>query len=283
MKANTDVIQTLLEALPYIKKFRNEIVVIKYGGSAQTSMELKAKFAQDIVLLQTVGIKPVVIHGGGASISKLLDELDIHSQFVDGHRVTSKKAMRIVEMVLSGEINNEIVALLNSKGAKAVGVSGKDANFMEAITKDGGEFGYTGEITSLDTTFLKHIVEDGFIPVVAPIASGGTMGHPGYNINADLAASKIAVAINARKIVFLTDTVGVLDKENKLLNSLDLKGTESFKSDGTIYGGMLPKVDACIEAVRGGVKKAHIIDGRLEHSLLLEILTSRGVGTCIEL
>ena len=277
------MIQTLLEALPYIKKFRDETIVIKYGGSAQSSDELKAKFAQDIVLLHTVGIRPVVIHGGGASITKLLDELDIHSKFVDGQRVTSKEAMRIVEMVLSGEINKEIVALLNSQGAKAVGISGKDGNFMEAVARGNGEFGYTGDISTVDTTLINNIISDHFIPVVAPIASGGTIGHPGYNINADLAASKIAAAIHARKILFLTDTVGVLDKNGALLRTLDLQETETLKADGTIHGGMVPKVDACIEAVRGGVKKAHIIDGRLEHSLLLEILTSRGVGTCIEL
>ena len=283
MKAKHDVIQTLLEALPYIKKFRNETVVIKYGGSAQSSDELKAKFAQDIVLLHTVGIRPVVIHGGGASISKLLDELDIHSKFVDGQRVTSKEAMRIVEMVLSGEINKEIVALLNSQGVKAVGLSGKDGNFMEATARDNGAFGFTGDITTVDTTLIGNIIEDQFVPVVAPIASGGTVGHPGYNINADLAASKIAASLHARKILFLTDTIGVLDKKGTLIRTLDLQETEALKADGTIHGGMVPKVDACIEAVRGGVKKAHIIDGRLEHSLLLEILTNRGVGTCIEL
>lgn len=283
MKAKTDVIQTLLEALPYIKKFRNQTVVIKYGGSAQSSEELKAKFAQDIVLLHTVGVRPVVIHGGGASITKLLDDLDIESKFINGQRVTSKEAMRVVEMVLSGDINKEIVALLNSQGAKAVGISGKDANFLEATAKANGKYGYTGDISAVDTTLLSNILEDNFVPVIAPIASGGTVGHPGYNINADLAASKIAAAINARKIVFLTDTMGVLDKEGKLLRTLDLQEVEAYKKNETIHGGMVPKVDACLEAVRGGVKKAHIIDGRQEHSLLLEILTSRGIGTCIEL
>ena len=283
MKAKHDVIQTLLEALPYIKKFRDETIVIKYGGSAQTSDDLKAKFAQDIVLLHTVGIRPVVVHGGGASITRLLEELEIKSEFVNGQRVTSKEAMRIVEMVLSGEINKEIVALLNSQGAKAVGVSGKDANFMEATARENGAYGFTGDISAIDTALIDNIIGDSFVPVVAPIASGGTIGHPGYNINADLAASKIAASLHARKILFLTDTIGVLDKEGRLLRTLDLQEAEAYKADGTIHGGMLPKVDACIEAVRGGVKKAHIIDGRLEHSLLLEILTSRGVGTCIEL
>jgi acetylglutamate kinase len=283
MSHRTDIVQTLLEALPYIKKFRDETIVIKYGGSAQSSSELKAKFAQDIVMLHTIGIRPVVIHGGGSSITQLLDDLGIESRFVDGQRVTSREAMRIAEMVLSGEINNEIVALLNSQGANAVGISGKDGNFLEAIAKDGGEFGYTGNITHVDNTLLNNIVEDNFVPVIAPIASGGTIGHPGYNINADLAASKIAASIKARKILFLTDTQGVLDKNGNLIRTLDIQETEALKNDGTIHGGMVPKVDACMEAVRGGVKKAHIIDGRLEHSLLLEILTNRGVGTCIEL
>jgi len=162
-------------------------------------------------------------------------------------------------------------------------MSGKDANLLEAIAKNNGAFGYTGDISHVDTTLLDNMIEDDFVPVIAPIASGGTIGHPGYNINADLAASKIAAAINARKILFLTDTPGVLDKDGELIRTLDLTETESLKADGTIYGGMLPKVDACIEAIRGGVKKAHIIDGRVEHSLLLEILTNRGIGTCIEL
>lgn len=283
MVKKSNIVQTLLEALPYIKKFRNETIVIKYGGSAQNSDELKAKFAQDIVMLHTVGIKAVVVHGGGKSITELLDDLGIESHFIDGQRVTSRKAMRVAEMVLSGQINKEIVALLNSQGAKAVGMSGKDANLLEAIAKNNGEFGYTGEISQVDSTLLDNIIKDDFVPVIAPIASGGTIGHPGYNINADLAASKIASAINARKILFLTDTPGVLDKNGKLLRTLDLTETENLSADGTIHGGMLPKVDACIEAIRGGVKKAHIIDGRVEHSLLLEILTNKGIGTCIEL
>ncbi len=283
MKKKLETVQTLLDALPYIKRFRDEKIVIKYGGSAQTSEELKQKFAEDIVLLHTVGMKPIVVHGGGKSISELLSDLGIESKFIDGQRVTTKEVMRIAEMVLSGEINKEIVALLNSHGAKAVGISGKDANFLEAIAKDRENFGYTGVIQNINTEIVDNILDDGFIPVIAPIASGVNMGHPGFNINADLAASKIAVALGARKILFLTDTPGVLDKEGKLITNLSIRQTEELKNDGTIYGGMLPKVDACIEALRGGVKKSHIIDGRVEHSLLLEILTSSGVGTCIEL
>jgi len=283
MQEKVKIVQTLLEALPYIKKFHGDIIVIKYGGSAQTSDDLKARFAQDIVMLHTVGMKPVVVHGGGKNINTLLEDLGIESHFIDGQRVTTKEAMRVVEMVLSGEINKEIVALLNSQGARAVGVSGKDANFLEAIAKRDGEFGYTGVIQRVNPEMVEGILDRGFVPVIAPIASGGTLGHPGFNINADLAASKIAVALGARKVVFLTDTPGVLDKEGTLISNLSIAQTEARKKDGTIHGGMVPKVDACIEALRGNVKKAHIIDGRIEHSLLLEILTNSGIGTCIEL
>ncbi len=283
MKAKLETVKTLLDALPYINKFRDDIIVIKYGGSAQTSDELKAKFAQDISLLKIVGMKPVIVHGGGKSITNLLSELNIDTKFIDGQRVTTKEVMRIAEMVLSGEVNKEIVSLLNSQGVKAIGISGKDGDFIKAVPKDSQKFGYTGVIEDIDASIVYNILDDDFIPVIAPIASGVSMGHPGFNINADLAASKIAVALNARKVLFLTDTPGVLDKNKNLINTLTISKTEELKKDGTIVGGMVPKVDACIEALRGGVKKAHIIDGRLEHSLLLEILTSSGIGTCIEL
>jgi len=283
VKDNMQIVTTLLDALPYIKKFRDDIIVVKYGGSAQTSEDLKAKFAKDIALLQTIGMKPVVVHGGGKSITNLLNDLNIDTEFIDGQRVTTKQVMRIAEMVLSGEVNSDIVSLLNSQGAKAIGLSGKDANFIKAIPKDTEKFGYTGVIEEINPEVVNNILKDGFIPVIAPIASGSQIGHPGFNINADLAASKIAIALNARKILFLTDTPGVLDKEKNLINTLTISKTEELKKDGTIVGGMVPKVDACIEALRGGVKKAHIIDGRLEHSILLEILTSSGIGTCISL
>jgi len=191
--------------------------------------------------------------------------------------------MRIAEMVLSGGINKEIVSLLNSDGAKAIGISGKDANFQEAAPKDFENFGYTGTIQRVNPEIVENIIDDGFVPVIAPIASGCKVGHLGFNINADLAASQIAIALKARKVLFLTDTPGVLNKNMELISSLDIQKAEAFKEDGTIQGGMIPKVDACIEALRGGVKKAHIIDGRVEHSTLLEILTSSGIGTCIEL
>lgn len=283
MKAKLNVVETLLEALPYIKKFRNEKIVIKYGGSAQTSEVLKQKFAQDIVLLHTVGMKPIIVHGGGKSITNLLNDLGVDTTFVEGQRVTTKEVMRIAEMVLSGEINKEIVSLLNNQGGAAIGLSGKDANLLEAIPKDFENFGYTGIIQNVNPKVVCNIIDDGFVPVIAPIASSSTLGHPGFNINADLAASQVAIALEARKVVFLTDTEGVLDKDMKLISTLDINKTKILKENGTIKGGMVPKVDACIEALRGGVKKAHIIDGRVEHSILLEILTSSGIGTCLEL
>jgi acetylglutamate kinase len=283
MKSKIEVVKTLLDALPFIKKFSDEKIVIKYGGSAQTSPELKESFAQDIVLLHLVGMKPVIVHGGGKAITNLLNELGVESKFVNGQRVTTKEVMRIAEMVLSGEINKEIVSLLNNHGGKAIGISGKDANLLEARAKDFENFGYTGVIEQVNTQVIDNIIKDGFVPVIAPIASSSSIGHPGFNINADLAASQIAIALEARKVLFLTDTAGVLDKNMNLITNLDITKTQALKDDGTISGGMVPKVDACIEALRGGVKKAHIIDGRVEHSLLLEILTSSGVGTCIEL
>ena len=283
MRNNIEVVKTLLDALPYIKRFTNEKIVIKYGGSAQTSETLKEQFAQDIVLLHLVGMKPIVVHGGGKSITDLLSELGVETKFVDGQRVTTKEVMRVAEMVLSGQINKEIVSLLDNHGSKAIGISGKDGGFLKGMPKDFENFGYTGRIEHVNPEIVNNIIEDGAIPVIAPIAGSSTMGHPGFNINADLAASKIAVAMEARKVLFLTDTPGVLDKEMQLITNLSIEKTEALKVDGTIQGGMVPKVDACIEALRGGVKKAHIIDGRVEHSLLLEILTSSGVGTCIEL
>ncbi|MCF6243605.1 MAG: acetylglutamate kinase [Sulfurovum sp.] len=283
MRDNIEVVKTLLEALPYIKRFANEKIVIKYGGSAQTSDTLKEQFAQDIVLLHLVGMKPIVVHGGGKSITDMLTQLGVETKFVEGQRVTTKEVMRVAEMVLSGEINKEIVSLLNNHGSKAIGISGKDGGFLKGVPKDFENFGYTGNIEHVDPEIVNNIIEDGAVPVIAPIAGSSTMGHPGFNINADLAASKIAVAMEARKVLFLTDTPGVLDKDMKLITNLSIEKTEVLKKDGTIQGGMVPKVDACIEALRGGVKKAHIIDGRVEHSLLLEILTSSGVGTCIEL
>ena len=281
MKTKIETVKTLLDALPFIREFRKEIVVIKYGGSAQTSPELKEKFAEDILLMYLVGIKPVIIHGGGKKITDMLSALNIGTEFIEGQRVTTPDVMRIVEMILSGEINKEIVSLLNSHGAKAIGISGKDAHFIKAKPKNFEKWGLTGNITSVNPDVIKNLIAENFIPVIAPIAADDEMGHPGYNINADLCASQVAKAIGANKIIFLTDTAGVLDKNMNLISSLTKEEVENLKADGTIHGGMVPKVDACLEAIDGGVHKAHIIDGRLEHSMLLELFTSEGVGTQI--
>jgi len=279
MQIKPNKVNTLLDALPYIKEFSKQIVVIKYGGSAQTSKDLEEKFAQDIVLLSLVGIKPVIVHGGGAKISDMLNNLNIKSEFIDGHRVTSKESMKVVEMVLSGDINKNLTSLLNFHGAKAIGISGKDSACIEAIAKDNGKFGYTGNITSINSNMILDLIDEGFIPVIAPIANSEKPNHPGFNINADLAASKIASSLKANKVLFLTDTKGVLNKDGKLLNSLDKDDIDRYKKDGTISGGMIPKVDSCVDAIYNGVQKAHIIDGRVEHSILLELFTSDGVGT----
>jgi acetylglutamate kinase len=274
--------QILMDALPYIKQFNKKTFVIKYGGAAQINPDLKEKFARDIVLLYLVGIKPVIVHGGGKKINALLDKLEVKSNFIDGLRVTDDQVMEVVEMVLSGSINKEITTLLNHHGAKAIGITGKDANFMHAQPMDGGKYGLVGDITRIEKKVIRNLMEEKFIPVIAPIAAGDTPEHPGYNINADLAASKIAVALKAKKIIFLTDTPGVLDKEGKLISTLDKNTIKSLKKDGTITGGMIPKLDACLETIRGGVESAHIIDGRIEHSLLLELFTKDGIGTIIK-
>lgn len=266
-------------ALPYIKRFTKKIIVIKYGGAAQINPTLKDRFVQDLVLLYLVGIKPVIVHGGGKKISELLEKLELGTNFVDGLRVTDEKVMEVVEMVLSGNINKEITALLNYHGAKAIGITGKDANFMRATPLANGKYGLVGDICDIESSVLLKLIEDSFIPVIAPIAAGDSATHPGFNINADLAASKIAISLKAEKVLFLTDTKGVLDKDKNLISTLTVDKIKELKADGTIHGGMLPKVDACLEAVNGGVNKAHIIDGRVEHSILLELFTDEGIGT----
>ncbi len=281
MQKKMQVVQTLLDTLPFIRKFAGQTIVVKYGGAAQINPDLKQKFAQDIVMMHLVGIKPVVVHGGGPKITQLLSDLGIETEFVDGQRVTSKEAMRIAEMVLSGEVNKEIVSMLNDHGAKAIGISGKDGQFIQARAKDRSRWGYTGVIEEINAEVVQNLMKENFIPVIAPIAASKDPGEPGFNINADLAASRIAVALKASKVVFLTDTPGVLDAEGHLIGTLGSEKIELLKNDGVISGGMVPKVDACMEAIRGGVQKAHIIDGRIEHSILLEIFTSEGIGTQI--
>ena len=281
MERKIEQAKLLLDALPYIKKFKNQVFVIKYGGSAQVNPELKNKFAQDIILLYMVGIKPVIVHGGGNKINSVLEKMQIKSTFVDGMRVTDEQVMEVVEMVLAGNINKEITTLLNMHGGKALGITGKDGDFLIAEPKDGGKYGLVGQITHVKSAVVENLLTEKFIPVIAPIASGNEINHPGFNINADLAASKIAGALHARKIIFMTDIKGVLDKDKNLLSTLTEEEITAYKHDGTIHGGMIPKVDACLEAIHSGVEKAHIIDGKIEHSILLEVFTSEGIGTVI--
>ncbi|PZT48102.1 acetylglutamate kinase [Helicobacter valdiviensis] len=279
MHNSTKIVSILLDSLPYIRFFRGSKIVIKYGGAAQINPELKEQFAMDIVMLYMLGIKPIIVHGGGKRINELLDSLKIHSEFVDGFRITSIDALRIVEMVLSGEINKEITAFLNHHGVNALGISGKDASLFKAIPKANGKYGYTGEIIETRGEVIDNLLSQNLIPVIAPIACGDEAGHPGFNINADSAASAIAIASKAKRAIFLTDTIGVLDNQGEILESLNLEQTQALIKDGTIKGGMIPKVEACLECISKGVEKAHIIDGRIPHSLLLELFTSSGIGT----
>ncbi len=283
MKKNIEQVRVLLDALPFIKKYNNKIFVIKYGGAAQTTPELKEKFARDIVLMYLVGIKPVIVHGGGYAIGDMLERLQIESHFIDGFRVTDEKVMEVVEMVLSGSINKEITDLLNEYGAPALGISGKDGSMLKAKPVDIQKYGYVGDIIEVDPKVINNLISEKFIPVIAPIATGQISVHPGFNINADIAAGHIATSLKARKIIFMTDTSGVMDHEKKIIHTLNEGQINILKAQGTIIGGMIPKVDACLHAVHGGVMKAHIIDGRIEHALLLEVFTSEGVGTVIKL
>jgi len=278
MQKKIETVKTLLDSLPFIRKFYGKTIVIKYGGSAQIDEKLKESFAIDILMLYMVGIKPVIVHGGGKRITEILTALNVKTEFKDGVRVTTKESIKIAEMVLSGEINKEIVNMLNQHGAKAIGINGKDMSFMKARSL----VGYTGEIISIDGVFINKLLSENLIPVIAPIAAGDGATHPGYNINADIAASEIAAAIDAKRVIFLTDTPGVLDKNKNLISSLTKEEIQNLKKDGTIVGGMIPKVDAALRAVERGVEKAHIIDGRVEHSILLELLTSEGIGTEIK-
>ena len=278
MQRKIQTVKTLLDSLPFIRKFYGKTIVIKYGGSAQIDEKLKESFAIDILMLYMVGIKPVIVHGGGKRITEILNALNVKTEFKDGVRVTTQESIKIAEMVLSGEINKEIVNMLNQHGAKAIGINGKDMAFMKATSL----VGYTGKITSVDGVFINKLLSENLIPVIAPIAAGDSPTHPGFNINADTAASEIAAAIGAKRVVFLTDTAGVLDENQKLISSLTAKEIEELKKRGVIAGGMIPKVDAALSAVRRGVEKAHIIDGRIEHSILLELLTSEGIGTEIK-
>ena len=284
-----DRAKVLIEALPYIRRFNNATIVIKYGGHAMVDDKLKQNFALDIVLLKYVGLNPIVVHGGGPQIGQLLKRLSIESEFVDGMRVTDKQTMDVVEMVLVGKVNKEIVTLINQNGGRSVGLSGKDGQLITAkkikYMRNTGDnqppeiidMGMVGEITSVDNRILLSLMENRFIPVIAPVGAGDT-GET-YNINADLVAGRIAASLKARKLILLTDTQGVLDKDGKLISTLRTNLIQSYLEDETIKGGMIPKIKCCLEAMGGGVKKAHIIDGRKEHAILLEIFTDVGIGT----
>ncbi|EAI5647732.1 acetylglutamate kinase [Campylobacter fetus] len=272
--------EIILSALPYIQKFRDEIFVIKYGGAAQIDEKLKNNFARDIVLLQLVGIKAVIVHGGGKKINSFLERLNLKSEFIDGLRVTDKDAMEVVEMTLSGLINKEITSLLNKHGARAIGISGKDDNMLKAKSLDDGKYGFVGEITDVNENVILTIINDGLIPVIAPIAIGSE--YETYNINADLCASAIASKLKARKVIFLSDIKGVLDKDEKLISKLNETSINELKNNGAISSGMIPKIDACLECIKSGVGAAHIIDGKIPHSLLLEIFTDEGIGSVIK-
>jgi acetylglutamate kinase len=286
-----DKAKILIEALPYIKAFAGKAVVIKYGGAAMTDEELKQSVALDIILMRYVGMQPVVVHGGGPEITRAMERSGLTPTFVDGFRVTDQETMKIVEMVLVGQINQELVALINSSGGSAVGLSGKDGGLIRAkkagsvaaaetpvgLVEPGVDLGFVGEIVAVDARILRTLERDRFTPVVAP--TGVDEAGVTYNINADLAAGEIASALQAEKLVLLTDTDGILDKDGALIPTLSRKEAERLIADGVISGGMLPKVQACLTALDNGVRKTHIVNGTIPHALLLEIFTSEGVGT----
>ena len=287
----TEVAQVLSEALPYIQKFAGRTIVVKYGGNAMTDEDLKASFARDIVLMQAVGMRPIVVHGGGPQIGELLERLNIESKFIDGMRVTTEETMDVVEMVLGGLVNKEIVSLLNLAGGRAMGLTGKDGQFIRAkqlkIERKSPELeapeiidiGHVGQVESIDTRVLTMLTESDVIPVVAPIGVGES--GESYNINADLVAGKLAEVLKAEKLMLLTNTAGVLDKDGQVVTGLVADEVNALINDGTISGGMLPKVSCALSAVNAGVNSTHIVDGRVPHSVLLEIFTDQGVGTQI--
>jgi len=287
-----DRARILTEALPYIQRFQGKTIVIKYGGNAMVDDELKNGFARDVVLMKLVGMNPVVVHGGGPQIGKLLERIGKKSEFVQGMRVTDRETMDVVEMVLGGLVNKEIVSLINQHGGRAVGLSGKDGGLIRAkkmvLKKEQADeklppeiidIGHVGEVSSIDPKVVALLDSGEFIPVIAPIG----VGEDGqtYNINADVVAGKLAITLKAEKLVLLTNTTGVLSKEGKLLTGLTAKDVNNLVGDGTISGGMLPKVRFALDAVASGVRTCHIIDGRVPHALLLEIFTDQGVGTLI--
>jgi acetylglutamate kinase len=284
-----DRAKVLIEALPYIRRFTNATMVVKYGGHAMVDENLKKDFALDIILMKYVGINPVVVHGGGPQIESFLKKLSIQSEFVDGMRVTDKQTMDVVEMVLVGKVNKEIVTLINQNGGQSVGLSGQDGNLITArkmkyVRRKADDqppeiidIGMVGEVTGVNNDLLERLITSQFIPVIAPVGVGEN-GET-YNINADHVAGHIAASLKARKLILLTDTQGVLDQKGNLISSIRGKDSQNLMDNGTVTGGMIPKINCCVEALKGGVKKAHIIDGRKEHAILLEIFTNEGIGT----
>lgn len=287
----TEVARVLGEALPYIRRFRGKTVVVKYGGNAMVDEQLKSGFARDIVLMRLVGINPVVVHGGGPQIGKVLEKIGKESRFVDGMRVTDSETMDVVEMVLGGLVNKDIVNLITRHGGRAVGLTGKDGDLIRArkltISRNSPELdvpeiidiGHVGEVTSVDTSIVDMMVAGGFIPIIAPIGVGEDVHS--YNINADLVAGCVAEVLGAEKLILLTNTEGLLDKQGKLLTGLTSGEVDTLVADGTVHGGMLPKIRCALSAVKSGVRSAHIIDGRVEHAVLVELFTDEGVGTLI--
>ncbi|MEN9760477.1 MAG: hypothetical protein RI906_303 [Pseudomonadota bacterium] len=280
--------EILAEAMPYIRRFHGRLLVIKYGGNAMTDPKLKESFARDVVLLKLVGMNPVVVHGGGPQIEQLLSRIGKKGEFVQGMRVTDAETMDVVEMVLAGQVNKEIVELINHAGGRAVGLTGQDGGLIRARKllmrspdqpDEEIDIGQVGEIESIDPGIIHTLTGNGFIPVIAPIGSGRE-GET-YNINADVVAGKVAEVLKAEKLVLLTNTAGVLDKQGKLLTGLTAKRIDELFADGTISGGMLPKIASALDAAKAGVNSVHIIDGRVDHCLLLEIMTDHGVGTMI--
>ncbi|MFK7861810.1 MAG: acetylglutamate kinase [Granulosicoccus sp.] len=285
--SNNDARQTarvLNEALPYLQRYSGQTVVIKYGGNAMTDETLKRSFAQNVVMMKQVGINPVVVHGGGPQIGSMLERLSIKSEFIDGMRVTGADTMEVVEMVLGGLVNKSVVSLLNQVGGKAIGLTGKDARLIEASPmtlpdKPDVSLGYVGEVSKINTCVLNELLSSNFIPVIAPI--GTDAKGASYNINADLVASSIAIALNASRLLLLTNTPGILDEKGELLTGLTPTDISALINNGTLYGGMLPKVHCSLDAVAAGVSSVVIIDGRVEHALLLELFTDQGMGTLI--
>ncbi len=276
----------LAEALPYIRQFSGSTLVIKYGGNAMTEQHLKEGFAKDVALLKLVGIHPIVVHGGGPQINKMLEKVGKEGQFIQGMRVTDAETMDIVEMVLGGHVNNEIVSMLNQHGGKAVGLTGKDAHCIKAkkLCVDTPEaklvdIGQVGDVDSIDSVLIRNLSERGYIPVVAPIGVGEH--GEAFNINADVVAGRLAEEMHAEKLVMMTNTPGVLDKEGHLLTRITPSKVKALIEDGTLYGGMLPKIQAALDAASNGVNSIHVIDGRVPHALLLEIFTDNGVGSMI--